>query len=165
MDTGTMMLIGTGIQAGAKFAAGQSAKAAGRYNAAAFERAASEERAAAERTATERRKETDRVISKQIAGAAASGAGFGPSLLDVIGDTAQYGEYQAQADIYGGESRARGLKDKANIARFEGDQAYSGSILEGISGLALGLSRYSNTYGSATRTTPIGPWRTTVSYG
>jgi hypothetical protein len=159
MDAGTMMLIGTGVQAGAKIAAGQSARAAGKYNAAALNAQATQEVAAAERTAAERRHETERVISKQIAGAAASGAGFGPSLLDIIGDTAQRGEYRAQADMYGGEEKARALKNKANIARYEGNSAYAGSLLEGVGSLALGLGRYSNTYGSGSMLSsiPSGP--------
>lgn len=161
-----LMMIGTGIQAGAKIAQGQSAKDAADYNATMIERKAAEERAAAQRTAIERRKEGERVISKQIAGAAASGAGFGPSLLDVIGDTAARGEYQAQADMYTGEARARGLKDQAALTRYEGRNAYAGSILEGVGGLALGMGKYGGAYGTgSSKVTPIGPWRTTVSYG
>lgn len=165
MDTGMMMLIGTGIQTGAAIAKGKAAQQAGDYNAMMLERKAAEERASAQRSAFERRHDMERVISKQVAGAAASGGGFGPSLLDVIGDTAARGEYQAQADMYGGEARARALKDQAKLARFEGDQAYAGSILEGVGGFAMGMGRYNNIYGPSTRTTPIGPWRTTVSYG
>jgi hypothetical protein len=165
MDAGTMMLIGQGVQTGSRIAGGMAANRAGEYNAAALERQGTDERAAAQRVAMERRAETDRVISKQIAGAAASGAGFGPSLLDVIGDTAARGEYLAQGDMYQGETRARGLKDRANIARYEGRNAFVGSILEGVGGLAIGAGRYANAYGSPTKTTPIGPWRTTVSYG
>lgn len=159
-----MMLIGQGVQAGAKIAGGIAADRAGKYNAAALERQAVEERAAAQRTALDRRAETERVISKQVAGAAASGAGFGPSLLDVIGDTAQRGEYLAQGDMYQGETRARGLKDRAAIAKYEGRNAMTGAILEGIGSVATGAGRYRNAYGTSS-TTPIGPWRTTVSYG
>jgi hypothetical protein len=82
----------------------------------------------------------------------------------VIGDTAARGEYQAQAETYTGEARARNLKDRANIARYEGRNAFVGSILEGIGGAALGAGRYGNLYGPSGRT-GAGPWRTTVSCG
>ena len=165
MDTGTMMLIGTGIQAGSRIAAGQSAKAAGKYNAAVLRQEATQRIAVGQREAEEKRREERLLQSKIVAGAAASGAGMGPSLLDVVGDVAQRGKYQADAITYGAEDEARRIRDRANLAKFEGDQAYAGSILEGIGSLALGFGRYSNTYGSPTRTTPIGPWRPTVSYG
>jgi hypothetical protein len=156
MDTGMMMMLGTGLQFGAKIAQGQAAQRAADYNAKMLERKAAEERAIAGRKAEERRTEMERVISKQVAGAAASGAGFGPSLLDVIGDTAARGEYQAQGEMYSGEAAARDLKDRAKIARWEGDNAFKGSILEGISGLALGMGRYSNTYGGGSSVTSAG---------
>lgn len=164
-DTATLFLIGQGVQAGGKFLGGMRAREAGEYNAASLERQAAEERAAAGRTAAERRLETERVISRQVALAAASGAGAGPSLVDIIGDTAARGEYQAQSERYLGEARARNLTDRANIARYEGENAFMGSILEGVSGIALGGARHGMLYGGGTRTPGIGPWRTTVSYG
>lgn len=160
-----MMMIGTGIQAGSRIAAGQAQVQAADYNAKMLERASAEERAVAQRTAMERRLETDRVLSKQIALAAASGAGGGPSLLDIIGDTAARGEYQAQGEMYTGESRARNLQDRGKLAKWEAANAYRGSILEGVGSLALGFGRYAGNYGTSTRVNPIGPWRTTVSYG
>lgn len=165
MDAGTMMLVGQGVQAGARVGSGISAQRAGAYNASALEAQAPQEIAAAQRTAIERRLETDRLISRQVAQGAASGAGFGPSLLDVIGDTAQQGEYRAQAEQYQGEERARGLRDRARIARWEGGNALTGAIVEGIGGLALGAGRYRQQYGASTTTSPIGPWRTSVTYG
>jgi hypothetical protein len=163
METATLMMLGTGLQAGGKIAGGISAQEAGDYNAAALKRQATDEIAGAQRQAIERRRETDRVISTQITRAASSGAGFGPSLLDVIGDTAERGEYQAQADMYGGRSRAANLRDRAALARHEGDSAFAGSLLEGVGGLAIGAGRYDYLYG--TRKPSIPAWRTTVSYG
>ena len=165
MDTATMMLIGTGAQAGARISGGMSARDASRFNAAALERQATEEFAAGTRTAGERRRETELVLSKQRAIAAASGAGAGPSLLDIIGDTAARGEYQAQAEMYTAGTRARNLKDKAAVARYEGENAFAGSILEGVGGLAIGMGRYDLNYGQPTGTRRVPPFRTTVSYG
>ena len=175
MDASSMMLLGYGVQAAAGISAGMSARDAGRYNATMLERRATEERAVAQRTAAERRRETDRVIGRQIALAAASGAGFGPSVIDLVGDTAARGEYQAQGEMYTGESRARNLETRAGLARYQGDAAFSGSILEGVGTVAVGLGRAASrrntgvpsglTFGTGSRVTPIGPWRTTVSFG
>ena len=165
MDTATMYLIGTGIQAGAKVAGGLSARDASRFNAAGLERQSAEERAAGQRSAAERRTEMERAISRARAIGAASGAGAGPSFEDILGEIGARGEYQAQSEMYLGESRARNLKDRANAARYEGDRAFMGSILEGVGTVALGGSRYDALYGPSTRSTRIPPFRTTVTYG
>ena len=86
MNTATMMLIGSGIQAGAKVSGGISALGASKFTAAALERQATEERAAGQRSAGERRLEMERVLSRARAIGAASGAPGGPSLRDVVGD-------------------------------------------------------------------------------
>jgi hypothetical protein len=163
MDTATMMRIGTGIQAGAGIAKGYAARQAGEYNEAALRRQATDEVAASQRSAHEQRLATDRVISRQVAVGAASGAGAGPSLLDIIGDTAQAGEYRAQAERYAGESRARALRDRGAIARWEGDNAFRGSILEGVGSIALNEGRIRMHYGSTASAT--GPGTRTSSYG
>jgi len=166
MDAGTMMLIGTGIQAGSKIAGGIGARQAADYNAKAMEAQAPQEIAAAQRAAIERRTETDRVISQQVARGAASGAGAGPSLLDVIGDTAQAGEYRAQAEQYQGNERARQIRDRARVTRWEGDRAFMGSIIEGIGGLASGAATYGARFAPSTTGGYDPTWRrTTVSYG
>jgi hypothetical protein len=159
MEAGTMMLIGTGIQAGSRIAGGMSARQAGAYNADALDRQGTEEVAAAQRVAAERRLETDRVLSRQVALGAASGAGAGPSLLDIVGDTAQAGEYRAQADQYQGNQRARALHERGRVARWEGDRAFMGSILEGIGGIASGAASYGLRFAPAT-TPPGDPTRT-----
>lgn len=178
MDTGTLFLVGNGLKAGAGVGAGYASMQQGKtaqkianYEAAGYERQADEEVAAAQRQAIEQRKKTDRLISTQIARGAASGSAMSsPGLLDIIGDTAQEGEYRAQADQYVGEQRAAGLKDKANVRRVEGEaarikggNAFVGSILESASGLATGMDTYRRNYGSSRSS--IGPWRTTVAYG
>lgn len=154
MDAGTMFLIGTGAQAGARVAGGLSAREAGNYNARAIEAQAPQEIAAAQRTAAERRLDTERLISRQRALGAASGAGTGPSLLDIIGDTAQQGEYRAQADMYQGQERARALRDRARMARFEGNRAFIGSILEGVGTIASGAATHGLRFAQTTTPPP-----------
>jgi hypothetical protein len=164
MDAATLFLIGTGVQAGAKVSAGMAAQEAGAYNAQGLERQAAEERAAAGRAAGERRLEMERVLSRQRAIAAASGAGGGPSLLDIVGDTVERGEYRAQGERYLGESRARNLTDRANLARWEGENAFLGSIIEGAGTILTGDMRYRTAYGAPSGSNRVGPWRTTVTY-
>jgi hypothetical protein len=94
------------------------------------------------------------VISTQIARGAASGSAVNsPGLLDIIGDTAQEGEYRAQAELYQGASEAAGLKDKANLTRVSGKaakakgmNAFAGSILEGATTYGVGLEEYRRKY-------------------
>jgi hypothetical protein len=165
MDAGTMMMIGTGVQAGAGIAKGYAARQAGVYNEGVLRQQAAGEFAGAQRAAHERRLETDRLVSRPEALAAASGAGAGPSLLDIIGDTAQAGEYRAQAEQFAGETRARSLIDRGRIARWEGDNAFRGSILEGIGTIAMGTARHGQLYGSTAGSTGAHRGTRTSSYG
>jgi hypothetical protein len=78
MDASTLYLTGLGLKFGSTIGQGISslsegsfARKAREYEAGSYERAASDERASAQRQAFEQRKATDRLISKQIAGAAA----------------------------------------------------------------------------------------------
>lgn len=126
-----MTLAATGLQVMGTLQQGKAQQAALNYEAQERERVAAEERAASQREAIEKRSETEKVMSRQKALAAASGAGVvTPSILDIYGDTAKQGEYNAQAALYGGESRARGQLSQANAARFKGKAAYKGSLLE-----------------------------------
>lgn len=145
----TLLLIGTGMQAGSKFAKGSMAKEAGEYEAGGLRRAATEEVAAGQRARFEKDAETRQVLSSQRALAASSGAGAtAPTILDIMGDTAERGKYLADMETYKAESRAAGLKDKANAAELRGKQAYVGSILEGVSDGVTGLYKFKKATGS-----------------
>lgn len=142
-------LAATGLQVMGTLQQGRAQQAALNYEAQERERAAAEERAASQREAIEKRGEAERVMSRQKALAAASGAGVvTPSILDIYGDTAQQGEYNAQTALYGGESRARGQISQANAARFKGKAAYKGSLLEAGGQAFAGAGKaYSQAYG------------------
>jgi hypothetical protein len=121
----------TGLQVMGTLQQGKAQQAALNYEAGERERVAAEERAASQREAIQKRTEADRVMSRQVALAASGGAGVvNPSILDIYGETASQGEYNAQTALYGGESRARGQLSQANAARFKGKAAYKGSLLE-----------------------------------
>lgn len=147
-------LAGTAASVGGTVLAGQAAKSQGKmaqqaaeFEAKQAERAGAEERAAASREMLDQRRRTNYVISKQTANAAASGAGTSnPTILDIIGDTAQEGAYQAKTIQATGENRARGRLDQAAASRFggkaakaKGDAAWAGSLLEGFGEAGKGL--------------------------
>lgn len=121
----------TGLQVMGTLQQGRAQQAALNYEAGERDRVAAEERAASQREAITKRTDAERVMSRQRALAATSGAGVvNPSILDIYGETAQQGEYNAQTALYGGESRARGQLSQANAARFKAKAAYKGSLLE-----------------------------------
>lgn len=140
----TLGMVGTGIKAGAQIGQGYNAKGAGEFEAGQHERSAVEARAAGAAAAREKQSELARVVSKQRAVAAASGAGGveTPSVLDIFGDTVQRGEYLKNIETFKGESRARDEINKANAARMKGENAYVGSILEGVSTGLGGVVKY-----------------------
>lgn len=126
---------GSAVTAAGTLAGGNAAKQAGQiqsaadlYKARGRDIAANEAFATGQREAQEKQLQTRLVQSKLQAGAAASGGGAAdPTVLGLIGDIAQRGEYQSLIAMNKGEERARGLKDEATSARMESDAAlYAG---------------------------------------
>ena len=182
-------------QGGAKIFQGMSQRSAYGAEASATERAADieaaslkmradETRAAANMEAREKRKAAEKVMGRQVAVAADSGGGAADStILDIIGETAERGELQAQAEQYKGESQARGLEDKAKFgkwragtqaasARMKGEAAFTGSIFEGVTKAGEGVYKYGDRKGWFSETKPSSDdtelrtgWRTRVYRG
>ena len=126
---------------------GDVAKAAAEFQAMQLRRAAGEERAAGQIAAREKRGDMERVLSTQRARAASSGAGgIGTAgVMDIMGDTFERGEYLAQLESFGGETRARGKLDQATAAQAAGEAARRRAIaaaygmeLEGEAALSRG---------------------------
>ena len=158
------LMIGTGMQVGSKFAQGSMAKDASKYEAAGYRRAATEEVAAGQRARFEKDMETRKVLSTQRAIAASDGGGAtAPTILDLMGDTAERGEYLADMETYKAENRAAGLKDKAKAAELRGKQAFVGSILEGVSEGVSGAYKLRKAKGS-TRDGYDPSWSDTRTY-
>ena len=134
-------IIGTAATVAGTIGAGYAQKQEAEFAAKQAERSAAEERAIASRESEERRKKTAFVLSEQKAKAASSGAGVvNPTILDIIGETAQEGDYLARSDTAAGENKARGLLDQAAASRYKGKAAFTGSILQGIGKGAKGFS-------------------------
>lgn len=135
-------LIGTGLQVMGTMQQGSAQQAALNFEAKEREKKAAEERAASQRDAIEKRHEGDLAMSKGLAIASASGAGVvNPSILDIYGETGGEAEYNAQTEMYGGESRARGQLDEAAAARAKGKAAKTGSTFAALGAGFSGLSK------------------------
>ena len=104
---------------------GDVAKASAEFQAMQLERGASEERSAASIARREKDLDLKRTLSSQRARAASSGAGGVGSagVMDIMGDTIERGEYLADLETFGGETRARGKLDQAAAAKASGEAA------------------------------------------
>jgi hypothetical protein len=145
---------GTAASVGGTVLEGLSAQAQSKADVAAAQYArkeaqkkANEELAAAGREAQEKRAEGERLRSRQVAVAAASGGGTkNPTILDILADTDARTDYLTSSIMYGGKSRAAGYIDQGNLgvwkaktAKSQANSAFAGSILEGFSQAATGI--------------------------
>lgn len=120
--------IGGVVSAMGTLAAGADAKEAAYFKAAQEEQQAQESRAASQRSAMESRRQAQLAISKIQANSAAGGSlASSGNPLQISENVAARGEYQALADMYKGENRARGLEDTAMGSRMTGDAAERGA--------------------------------------
>ena len=133
-DPVTMMLVGSTVLSAAGnlqegWAADANAKAQQQsleYEAKQSEVQAGQERAAAQRRAMEERRQATLASSRARALAAAGGgATIDPSVVNLMGDLAAEGEYNAGVAMYEGEEEARNLETSASLRRYEGTMARS----------------------------------------
>lgn len=121
--TGTLFAAEAGVQ-GAEFKAqaleqgGLFAEQQGDFEAGQLRASAAETRAVAQREAFEKRRAGKLAMSTLIARAAASGGGATDRTVLRVGEQiADRSEYMALADMFTGESRARGLEDQATATK------------------------------------------------
>lgn len=142
---GPMLAIaGSAASAVGTYAAGKAEKQNQDFMAAQEDMRAKEETAAAQRDAIAKRREGAIVNSRAQALAAASGAGAGmdaPSIVKIMADTAGEAEYNAGTVMYGGKSRAAGLRDSARGRRAAGKASLLGGTLGGFGQAASGAAR------------------------
>lgn len=85
---------------------------------------AGQEQAAGQRAGFEQERQAQLIQSRQIALAAASGAGASdPTIMKLIARTEKEGSYRAAVAIYGGEEKARQLRMAAAGRQYEADAA------------------------------------------
>lgn len=134
---------GTILQSGGMAIDAVNAKRGADFEAKQMETQAGQERASAQRRAREDRREKRLIQSRAQALSAASGGGaVDPSVVDIIGDLEEDGEYRALNSIWEGEDRARGLTTGAKQRRKQGRFALTsglmgsaGTILDGSSSM------------------------------
>jgi len=135
--------VGAVVSGVAAIGQGVAANNAAKFEAQQMEMRAKEETAAAQREADAKRREGALLNSRQQAIAAASGGGAGtdaPTIVKLMADTAGQAEYNAQSSMYGGLSRAAGLRDQAKARRAEGKASLLGSVFAGFGKTASGLA-------------------------
>src|SRR3990167_10416143 len=116
-----------------------------------LEQQARQEEGAAAVTARERRHDAALVQSTQLASAAASGGGVtNPTILNLMADTAQRGEFLAQTEMAQGKMGAAARRHQgaatilvanmeADILRMKGRSAQTGGIISGIGSTVAGI--------------------------
>lgn len=138
-------LIGALVSVAGTVAGGVAENNAAKFEAQQMDMKAKEETAAAQRDALAKRQEGVIVNSRAQALAAASGAGAGvdaPTIVKLMSQTAGQADYNAQASMYGGYSRAAGLRDSAKGRRLSGQASLLGSITSGFGQAAKAYSTY-----------------------
>lgn len=134
-----LAIAGTVVSAVGTIAAGNAAQASAEFQAKQADARAAEERAAGQRDSMEAEHKTGLVLQRQQALAAGSGFdALSPSFVNLAGDTAARGEYQARMSQYGADVRGQDYNLRASGLRMTGqaDQTAgyigaAGTILQG----------------------------------
>lgn len=137
-------ILSTVVSAAGSIMSGNAANKAAKFEAAQMTQQAGQERAASQRQAIEQRRQAGLANSRVTAVAAASGAGAtDASVLDIQGDNAATGEYNALSALYSGEEKARGLEMGAVAKRYEGANAAQAGKMQAVGTiLSSGKSLY-----------------------
>jgi hypothetical protein len=138
-------LIGGLISAAGTIAGGVAENRNAQFEAQQLDMKAKEETAAGQRDAEQKRREGVLVNSRAQALAAASGAGAGddaPTIVKLMSQTSGEAEYNAGSSLYGGYSRASGLRDSAKGRRASGRASLLGSVFGGLGQAAGAFGTY-----------------------
>ncbi len=101
-----------------------------------------DEMAASQREAMKRRKESTLANSRNIAVAAASGAGVdNPTVTDIMSDVEAQGAYNALTEMYRGRVAKSELDAEAATTKMKGRQAMIGSLLDAGGSIYSGFAQ------------------------
>ena len=113
-----------GVTAYGQYQQGEAAMDAAKLQALQLRMRANNERALAQQEAEQKRREMRYAQSRAQAVAAASGAGASdPTVVDLMGDLEETGEYEALSALWSGENQARESEFAARVAKYEGKLA------------------------------------------
>lgn len=107
--------------------------------------AGDQEFASSQREADQRRLEGQLLMSRQLATAAASGAGAGPdapTITKILTDTGENADYGARVAEFQGRSRQADYYASADARRSTGSANFFGGILRGLGTLAGGIGNW-----------------------
>uniref|UniRef100_A0A6M3KI73 Uncharacterized protein n=1 Tax=viral metagenome TaxID=1070528 RepID=A0A6M3KI73_9ZZZZ len=130
----TLALIGGGaaLSAYSTIQGGKEAAETGKLQQRQFEAEAGAELMAGSEAALLKRKETRRMTASQIAAISASGSGFVGSNLVVMAESARNAEMDALTIERNTQMRARSLRTKGELARYEGQLARRNARMRAI---------------------------------
>jgi hypothetical protein len=139
---------GLGLKAGAQWGQGAQQRSAADYMAAQYDRNAGAVTAASQIAAEEQAKKARLLASRVQANAAASGAGASDAdVMKIISDIAGEGEYRSMLTRYEGSERARAMRQRADVTRYEGQVAERGGRLASINTILSGGKTLYDKYG------------------
>lgn len=145
-----LSIIGTVVSAAGTIAAGQARQRAAEYEAKQLDIRAQEERAAAGRQAEQQNRMKRLALSRIQAVSAAGGfSTTDPTTMDLMGETDEYGTYQAQMTQYGGESREAGVRAQAESARLSGQAAMQGAMFSAAGTIIGGFANVASGFGGS----------------
>lgn len=157
--TATVLTIGSSVLSGlGQMQAGKAANANAKFQAGQMEQQAGQERASSQRDAIAQRRQSTIMQSNAQAAAAASGGGAtDPTVLNITGNLAKEGEYNALSALFAGEERARGQELAATSTRMQGKQAKKQGMIGGISTIIGGSASAASKYSPSAATTAAPP--------
>ena len=129
---------------------GKAAKKAAEFNAATQRNQATAARQKAEFDAKRHRSQVAALLDEQQVGFAKGGVALEGTPLEVMQATAEAGELDAQAILYGGEVQATGYESQATLSILEGNNAKSASYFKAGSTLLTGAASTGLAYKQAT---------------
>lgn len=132
-DPNDMQALSTGVKAGGQIFGGYNALVTGKAAQANSRVEAAQEIAAGQRRGFERDAQTHKVLGTQQAVAAASGASAAsPTILDIMGETAQRGKYLEESENAAAKTKANATLYAGEVAKRAGQNQFTGSILQGV---------------------------------
>ena len=141
--------IATAASSIGQFKQGHEARKSKLRESQAYRDAAHRTMAATTRDIAEEDRKKDRMHSRAVAIAAASGGGVDdPSIVQALGELNAEGEYRVMSALWSGQNEAAGLQFRAEAARREGEAAFQIGVINAIT---AGYSTY-QAFGGASST-------------
>lgn len=132
---------GIGMSAYSAIASGESQRQAANYNAKVQENAAADALQRGADAAAERRSQTRQLMSQQVTGNAAAGISSNTgTALDLLSETAGYGELDALRIVNNSQRQAYGMQAQAELDRYQGGVASRTGKLNAGASLLSGAS-------------------------